>query len=403
MTMKTTFGVAALAAVFQGVAFANPLSGISFEVPKAKPCPTMDKDAVVRAVWIEGEPYRGKPTWVFGYVALPDGASATNRAPGMVLAHGGAGTAYHSWVRTWVKRGYAVIAVDNCASLPIRQPGTNEWMSSGFGGPRGWGGFDKAGEPVSDQWPYHAVGAVVRSHSYLRSLPEVDPGRIGLTGISWGGFLTILAASIDHRFRFAAPVYACAFYDEIPLWEKVKAKDPRWLALWDPKHYAPQMTMPVIWFASTGDAAFPFDPLQRTFPLLPVPPTLAVRKDMKHSHGPAGENVPELFAFADRHLRKGDELPRLGALEEKDGTLSVAFDPRGNGLRRIEVTWTAAEKPVKESPWELKAYPVPSGGVFSAPVPEGARRVFVNFILDRETGEPFYPESLVSSNAITIK
>ena len=58
-----------------------------------------------------------------------------------------------------------------------------------------------------DQWVYHAVAAVIRANSFIRSLPDVDPERIGITGVSWGGFLTCIAASIDDRFKFAAPVY----------------------------------------------------------------------------------------------------------------------------------------------------------------------------------------------------
>ena len=35
-----------------------------------------------------------------------------------------------------------------------------------------------------------------------------------MTGISWGGYLTCLVASLDSRFIAAAPVYGCGFYDE---------------------------------------------------------------------------------------------------------------------------------------------------------------------------------------------
>ena len=65
------------------------------------------------------------------------------------------------------------------------------------------------GDADEDQWVYHAVASVVRANSFMRSLPDVDPERIGVTGVSWGGFLTCIAASIDDRFRFAAPVYGC--------------------------------------------------------------------------------------------------------------------------------------------------------------------------------------------------
>lgn len=85
------FSVCALAAS------GAPLGGISLEVPKAWPCGEMSRGDL-KAVWLEGEPWKGKPTKVFAYVVLPKGASAANKVPGMVLAHGGAGSAYSGWV-----------------------------------------------------------------------------------------------------------------------------------------------------------------------------------------------------------------------------------------------------------------------------------------------------------------
>ncbi|MCS6243430.1 MAG: acetylxylan esterase [Opitutus sp.] len=86
------------------------------------------------------------------------------------------------------------------------------------GGPAGWGGFGQIDEPIEDQWTFHAVSAVVRAHSLLRSFHQVDPARIGVTGVSWGGYLTCIAAGIDHRFAFAAPVYGCGFLTENSTW-----------------------------------------------------------------------------------------------------------------------------------------------------------------------------------------
>jgi len=45
----------------------------------------MDKDDVIKAIWIEIEPYQGRPTRVFAYYALPKGATAERKVPGMVL------------------------------------------------------------------------------------------------------------------------------------------------------------------------------------------------------------------------------------------------------------------------------------------------------------------------------
>ena len=328
----------------------------------------------------------------------------------MVLAHGGGGTAYPSWAKTWAKRGYAAIVVDNCGAVPLRAPGAKGWTPSGVGGPAGWGRFELGLEPPGEQWPYHAVGALVRAHSYLRSLPEVDAERTGLTGISWGGYLTMLTAAADRRFKLAMPVYACGYYDEIGrysgFYDKRSRFDARAVARWDElfdsKHYAAQMDLPVFWFASSNDAAFPFDLLQRTLQLPKRSPSLAVRVRMVHSHGPAGENMPELFMFADHVLNGAPGLPTVGEPELSDGEIAVRFDPNGRVLKRVDLNWCAAEPPLVGSKWETKSFPVPAGGVFRAKVPEGATRAYANFVLDCPTGEERYPEALVSSRAVVI-
>ena len=48
----------------------------------------------VEPIFIEGEPWKGKPTRVFAWWGLPEGACADRKVPAMVLVHGGGGTAF---------------------------------------------------------------------------------------------------------------------------------------------------------------------------------------------------------------------------------------------------------------------------------------------------------------------
>ena len=51
-------------------------------------------DCGAEGYFIESAPYNGFNANVFVYVGLPEGASAENPAPGIVLVHGGGGTAF---------------------------------------------------------------------------------------------------------------------------------------------------------------------------------------------------------------------------------------------------------------------------------------------------------------------
>ncbi len=267
----------------------------------------------VKAIFYTGLPWKGRSTRVFAYYGIPE-TNGTTKVPAMVLVHGGGGSAFIPWVKLWVGRGYAAIAMDTCGC--VSSGGYLNHPRHEHGGPSGWGGFDQIDDPISDQWTYHAVADVILAHSLIRSYPEVDPERIGLTGISWGGYLTCIAAAVDRRFTFAAPVYACGFLGENSVWldefQKMGfEKSRKWLDLWDPSVYLARTQAPMLWVTGTTDFAYPMDSLQKSYCLPKTPRTLCLRVNMPHGHGGPGENPEEIRATADALLKGGVGLARV--------------------------------------------------------------------------------------------
>src|SRR5258708_6182309 len=76
-----------------------------------------ERKDLLQEVYYEGEPLKGKPTRVFAYFAKPDGPGPF---PGMVLVHGGGGTAFSEWALHWAKRGYAAISMNLSGRGPKR-------------------------------------------------------------------------------------------------------------------------------------------------------------------------------------------------------------------------------------------------------------------------------------------
>jgi cephalosporin-C deacetylase-like acetyl esterase len=70
----------------------------------------------VEAVFFEGVPWKGKPTRIFAYYGIPT-TQPSEQVPAMVLVHGGGGSAFITWVKLWVSRGYAAIAMDTCGCI----------------------------------------------------------------------------------------------------------------------------------------------------------------------------------------------------------------------------------------------------------------------------------------------
>lgn len=359
-----------------------------WQAQKAVNVPKFSQNGV-KAVMIEGDQYEGRPTRFFAYYAVPTNAITAAKVPGIVLVHGGGGTAFDSWVRTWVSRGYAAIAMDTCGGVPPRD-GVIGRLSHKDSGPDGWGDvyFDKPQEPLTDQWNYHAIATIIRSHSFLRSLPEVDASRIGITGISWGGYLTACVMGIDDRFVFAAPVYGCGYLMDHSHWaegmKKIGEAAARWDELWDAQHYLPlAKKMPVLWCTGSNDFAYPLDSLQRCYDLLPQAPTLSVKVRMPHGHPPAGD-PPEITAFANSVVADGAPLPEVTAAKMTDGVLSVAWkSPRRKVVKASLVRTDSTIPEWKERPYVFEPIDF-SGAALSVRVPSAAVLWYVN--LETEDG-----------------
>jgi cephalosporin-C deacetylase-like acetyl esterase len=353
-------------------------------VPETFEAPHNDEPGV-KAIWFAGLPYKGKPTRVFAYYGVPANAQG-KKVPAMVLIHGGGGTAFAEWVRMWNARGYAAIAMDTVGTIPAKA--TDEkttWnpairRRTEFSGPAGWGDFTNVDLPPRDQWSYHAVAAAIRAHSLLRSFAEVDVKRVGVTGISWGGYLTSMVAGLDARFRFAAPVYGCGYLGEDSAWLKNFAelgpqRAERWLSLWDPSQYVGRARMPMLWVNGTNDFAYPPNSWRKTHRLAKGPKTLAYRVRMPHGHQ-QGAKPEEIFQFADHILRKGPAPARVKRQGFDNDRAWVRFSSR-KPITKAELAYTRDGGKWQDRKWEIAPAELSKGSA-SAAVPADAKAFYLN-------------------------
>jgi len=360
-----------------------------FQAPAVFPAPEFSAPGV-RALFYESVPYRGKPTRVFAWLGVPE-VPAGQTCPGMVLLHGGGGTALDEWVRLWNARGYAAIAMDQCGCVPgapeTRQFGTH--ARHDFSGPSGWDdSFDRTADPIEDQWPYHAVAAAILGHSLLASQPGVDPGRIGITGISWGGYATCVVAAIDPRLRGAVPVYGCGFLGHDSGWSdnafltRPAEQVRRWLELWDPSNYLPRVALPMCWVSGTNDGPYPLSILRKSYQLPTGPRTLCIRVEMGHSH-PDGWRPEEIGVFMDSLLRGGEPLPRFRE-QGRDGNKVWAVCESVRPIAKADLCATRALGHWTDRKWNI--YPArldAATGRIEADLPPRATAWFLNVFDDR--------------------
>ncbi len=254
--------------ILDGMTLAMNTETVWKEVPEYNP--TIEKYNYIKAITYDGLEYQGKKTKIFAYVGFPEGASAENPVPAIVLVHGGGGHPYMEWVRLWNEKGYAAIAMETTGCYPSnanvgvtegKDPNgsyvyglTEDFAEEGYGNAPGRT-YPTTYTEVQDQWAYHGLSQVILAGNILRQDERVDSDNIGITGISWGGTMVAQVIGYDNRFSFAIPIYGTAYLgDEMRSFSNFA--DPYVDALWAAERNLDNAKMPILWFAYNDDNNF---------------------------------------------------------------------------------------------------------------------------------------------------
>lgn len=334
----------------------------------------LDEGKTLSALTYEGEPYQGKPTQVFAYLARPE--KIEGKLPAMVLVHGGGGTAFKDWAEFWGKRGYVALAMDLAGQGADRKRLPD-------GGPN-QGDPDKFWkDDIKDFWSYHAVANVIRGVSLLAARPDVDSTRIGVTGISWGGYLTCMVAGLDDRLKVAVPVYGCGFLHSNSVWiptfnKMTEAQRMRWVDNFDPSRYLANARMPVLFVNGTNDFAYPLDSYQKSYRLV-KDRSLCVTVNMPHGHV-QGWTPVEIGLFVDQHLNRGKPLPRIGEVKRSGKIVDVGFESE-TPVQSAALHYTTDSEAWQKRKWQTKPAQL-DGKKFTAELPEERPLVYFLTLTD---------------------
>lgn len=368
----------------------------------------VDADSPVRSLTFTGEEFEGHPTSVFAYYATPGSIlgdkNLDRNLPAIVCIHGGGGTAFREWTELWAKRGYAAIAMDLAGSRPIEGKNPHDQKNRTRlpdGGPfhgdqHKFGHID---DQVHQQWQYHAVANVILAHSLIRSFPEIDKKRTGVTGISWGGYLTCIVAGVDSRFHAAVPVYGCGYLTDNSKWlDRFAKMTPRqrqlWVTLWDPRQYLPAVSMPILFVNGTNDFAYPLDSYMKSYDAVPddVHKQLSITVKMSHSH-PGGWNPPQIGHFMDQWLKRGEPLPMVDLPQIKGDHVELRYDTAT--VAKAAIHWSVDDKAVNAHDWKTADAVVKEDIIIAPAPPKDARLWYMT--VQAEDG------SLVSTEIIFVK
>ncbi len=306
-----------------------------------------ERTNLVQPVYYEGEPFHGQPTRVFAYYGRP--AEGQGPFPAMVLVHGGGGKAFSAWAEHWAKRGYCALAMDLSGNGPagrLPEGGPTQDDEAKF--------RDFTDADAREMWTYHAVAAVLRGHSLLAARPEVNPNRVGVTGISWGGYLTCIVAGLDDRLKVAVPVYGCGFLHENSVWLEPRFAKmtpelrDRWVNFFDPSKYLAGVSCPILFLNGSNDFAYPMDSYKKCYQLVVEGlRTISVKISLPHGHI---WTFGEVDQFVDSHLKGGPPLATLSAMRisGENATAQVAAP--------VSVTKAELHFTLDSGPWQKRVW-----------------------------------------------
>ena len=325
------------------------------------------RKGLTQEVWYSSVPLRGKPTRVFAYVGRPGEGSGP--FPAMVLLHGGGGRAFRNWAEHWAQRGYVAIAMDLGGFGPDAKTRLPQ-AGAGMGTQNILMAADNDAA-LRDGWTHHAVAAAARGLSVLQTMPEVDPERIGITGISWGGYATCIAASIDRRVKVAVPVYGCGWLQDNSWWKQdvidamTQERRERWARLCDPSAYLGKIACPILFVNSANDTRFYLDSTFRSAALVrPEYRNLAIIIGLKHGHN---WKIPEVDRFVDAALAGGAPAPRFIVRENKGRDVSAKVIGASRDSKAF-INYARTGEPWKDRQWTSAPAKL-KDGVISATLP----------------------------------
>ena len=230
------------------------------------------------------------------------------------------------------------------------------------------------------QWYYHAMDQIISAHSLIRSFPEVNAEKTGLTGISWGGNLTSSVMGVDTRFKFAIPGYGCGFLPQSSGHQGRAIADGKHSEVvskyFDGSAYFQNVTYPTLWVNGTNDFHFAMPAFQKSAQATKGPHTMRIGLEMNHGHGPVW-NLEECYVFADSIVKDQTGLIQFESPHAEGNQANVKFAAPAK-IKSAQLLYTLDSKNIWPDKKWLALPAKIAGDNLSATLPPGTFAFYFN-------------------------
>ena len=267
---------------------------------------------------------------VYALIAFPK-TSGTH--PGVLILHGGKGVTEERRVLEWASKGFVALSLDipGIADPEKATHSAGTWISK----PYDSGRWTVNPTPESSVL-FQAVTAAGEAFNLLDSLPETDSKKLGIHGISWGGYMTAMVSSIAaDRVKAAFSVYGCGFYETCRYHEALDKLPPEeresWFRHFDAGRRAALITAPFFIAESSNDFAFWPPSVEKTLNAISGPTNVLYAPNANHKLPVPGGSTKDIWAdmaieYFNFHLKdEGENYPSSQWLVEEENPKKSVF------------------------------------------------------------------------------
>ena len=311
----------------------------------------------LKSLMVSGKGPNGSKAEFFCYYGRPEGPVPKGGFPGVVMVHGGGGTAYPNYTKDWIGLGFAVISIDWYNQRPA--PGLTNVPPSHVTVPRIALDGGKRQDHVAN------VANMVLAHSLLRSFPEVNRDRTVFVGLSWGSWYGVCVAAVDDRFKGCVEIY-CGDWNpgRKEFFQVVNGR------------FLPYAKVPMWWAVSTNDQNVTPRTSQDGFDACADFAGAAIVNRLPHSH--IGFDFPSVRRMAKCFTGGAKPLPRLTRGMIEGGVASAEILDPGAGIASAKLGYTTCTNlPTWKREWKYAPAKI-EGNRISAELPPGAVQCYLS-------------------------
>jgi cephalosporin-C deacetylase-like acetyl esterase len=340
-----------------------------------------------------------EPCETYAVLVRPQHAAAQRR-PAILVCHGGGGAAQEEKVVGWAKLGFVALSSDLPGHMGVDDPtavrSVTRFKDLGYGpkqltlrpGVRACPAFD-------------TIVAGLAGFNLLAAQDDVDQHRIGVTGISWGGFTSlVLAGLLRERVQAVFSLYGAGYFtlsasgigNELA---KLTPEDrDSWMSTFDPAACAKSICATTLLYPAANDTYFLPPSVMATYQALGGAKHICFGPNQSHwinlpggTQSWTGETYTEMEPAYFLHTLNDETpaLPKLWTDSKSQHLAGFAVDALPNDARLWAFYSTDLRKPWPKRTWKRVGVKRQADGSYRPAIPEKVRACYwyggVDFVL----------------------